>query len=115
MSVLQPGRCRHCGRGGECCGLANGERCVLRDDGVCTGADCLRAEAARLLAEREERRKLREQRPLQFADLAARGWGRGAIVEYLAAAARHPDWTHRAILDRLRKRERKAQKKRRAA
>jgi hypothetical protein len=87
MSLLQPGRCRHCGCTGDSCRLPDGDLCGFTDRErlVCSGKTCQIAEAdrkARAKAETSQRKRS------EWAELKARGWGDGAIREELRKRAR---------------------------
>ncbi|UWZ84623.1 hypothetical protein [Occallatibacter riparius] len=58
MSLLVPGRCRHCGCGGESCRLPDGDLCVFTDRErlVCSAQACQIAEADRRARAVEERK-----------------------------------------------------------
>ena len=76
MSLVQPGRCRHCGCAGESCTRVDGEKCVLDERALaCSGERCQALEARRLArveAEREqaERAAQRERESRRKARIA---------------------------------------------
>lgn len=92
MTLIAPGHCRHCAcaEGAACSwcrGVHGGVAWADRTCMVCSNPACVKAEKARLANSRAPRPQS------AFAELAAKGWGTGAIRE------------------ELRKRERRAKRK----
>jgi hypothetical protein len=78
VTVLSAGTCRYCGcADGEPCayckGFFGGCNWTSFERVVCGAPACIRAEGKRRKTQRPDRPQSR------FAELAAKGWGRGAI------------------------------------
>jgi hypothetical protein len=79
MTLIAPGRCRHCGcTDDRACRLHDGDACCWIDSTrtVCSNPECIKAETARMQRAQQEA-QASKPRP-RFA-----GWGYGAIVDQL--------------------------------
>jgi hypothetical protein len=92
VTLVMPGRCRHCGCGGDFCRRADGDLCVLDERALaCSGEACQHAEAARRSQAEAERktaeRRVREKREAYrkaYIAMSRRGLSHDLIVEILA-------------------------------